>query len=139
MRHSFPFYPQHDAMDCGPACLRMVAKHYGKDIDLNTLRQWSSYSREGVSLLGISKAAERIGFRTLSVKIPFDGIETSLVQAPMPCIIHWNENHFIVVHRYAPHQVHLVQAQIAAYFCCKFITYAYTSSNVSNDCSLPSK
>ena len=96
---AFPFYPQHDAMDCGPACLRMVAKHYGKDIDLNTLRQWSSYSREGVSLLGISKAAERIGFRTLSVKIPFDGIETSLIQAPLPCIIHWNENHFIVVYK----------------------------------------
>ena len=67
---AFPFYRQLDAMDCGPTCLRMISKHYGKTYTLNTLRSTTKYSREGVSLLGISKAAENIGFRTMgAVKI----------------------------------------------------------------------
>ena len=58
MKISFPFFPQHDAMDCGPACLRMIAKHYGRHYTLESLRQKSHISREGVSMLGISAAAE---------------------------------------------------------------------------------
>lgn len=104
---SFPFFSQHDAMDCGPACLRMVAKYYGLEVDLQTLRLWSSYTREGVSLLGISRSAERLGFRTMAVKIPFDGMETSLLHAPLPCIIHWNNNHFIVVYKVTKSYVYI--------------------------------
>ena len=95
MSKSFPHYHQLDAMDCGPTCLRMVAKHYGKHYSLETLRQKSFIGREGVSMLGISTAAESIGFRTIGVHISFE----QLVEAPMPCVVHWKQNHFVVVYK----------------------------------------
>ena len=95
MSRKFPFYKQLDAMDCGPTCLRMVAKHYGKHYSLETLRQKSFIGREGVSLLGISTAAESIGFRTIGVHISF----LQLCEAPLPCIVHWRQNHFVVVYK----------------------------------------
>ena len=61
----FPFYKQLDIMDCGPTCLRMIAKYYGKSYTLQELRRKTSITREGVSLLDLSRAAESIGFRTL--------------------------------------------------------------------------
>ena len=64
---SFPHYLQLDAMDCGPSCLRMVAKYYGKTYSLQTLRERCFITREGVSLLGVSDAAENIGFRTILI------------------------------------------------------------------------
>lgn len=82
-------------MDCGPSCLRMIAKYYGKSYTVSELRSKSYISLEGVSMLGISEAAEGIGFRTLGVKIPFEKIT---VDAPLPCIVHWNQNHFAVVY-----------------------------------------
>ena len=94
MSRNFPFYKQLDAMDCGPTCLRMVAKHYGKHYSLETLRQKSFIGREGVSMLGISTAAESIGFRTIGVHISFQ----QLAEAPLPCIVHWKQNHFVVVY-----------------------------------------
>ena len=94
MKREFPLYRQLDAMDCGPTCLRMVAAHYGRHYNLETLRQRSSYSREGVSLLGISAAAESIGFKSLGVRISFE----KLCEAPLPCIVHWRQNHFVVVY-----------------------------------------
>lgn len=93
---SFPHYSQYDAMDCGPTCLRIVAKYYGKHYKLDTLRDRSHITREGVSLLGISRAAESIGFRTMGVKI---GIEQLKKEAPLPAIVHWNQNHFVVVYK----------------------------------------
>lgn len=92
----FPHYQQHDAMDCGPACLRMVAKHYGKNFTLQTLRDRSHITREGVSMLGISDAAESIGFRTMGVRISWEQLVN---EAPMPCIAHWKQNHFVVVYK----------------------------------------
>jgi ATP-binding cassette subfamily B protein len=83
-------------MDCGPTCLKMVAKFHGKSYSLNELRAKSFITREGVSLLGISEAAEAIGFRTMGVKIPFDKL---MEDAPLPCIVHWNQNHFAVLYR----------------------------------------
>lgn len=83
-------------MDCGPACLKMVAEHYGRRYSLDTLRAYSSIGREGVSMLGISNAAEKIGFHTVGCRISFD---TLVEKAPMPCIVHWNQNHFVVVYR----------------------------------------
>ncbi|MDE6215812.1 peptidase domain-containing ABC transporter [Bacteroides sp.] len=89
----FPHYLQLDAMDCGPTCLRMIAGYYGKNYSLQTLRARSFITREGVSMLGISDAAESIGFRTMGVRVSFD----QLVQdVPLPCILHWNQNHFVV-------------------------------------------
>jgi ATP-binding cassette, subfamily B, bacterial len=92
----FPHYPQHDAMDCGPTCLRMVARHYGKHYNLETLRERSHITREGVSMLGISRAAESIGLRTMGVKLSFEQLRS---EAPLPAIVHWNQQHFVVVYK----------------------------------------
>jgi ATP-binding cassette subfamily B protein len=101
---SFPHYHQLDQMDCGPTCLRIIAKYYGKTYSLGYLRQQSFLTREGVSLLGISEAAEDIGFRTLGVKLSFDSLKED---APLPCIAHWNQNHFVVIYKIKNDQVYI--------------------------------
>lgn len=93
---TFPHYIQLDAMDCGPTCLRMIAKYYKKNYSLQTLRERSFITREGVSMLGISDAAEFIGFRTLGAKITFQQL---IEDASLPCILHWNQNHFVVCYK----------------------------------------
>ena len=95
MFKSFPHYRQLDAMDCGPTCLRMIAKYYGRTYTLQSLREKSFITRAGVSMLGISEAAESIGFRTTGVKITLDQLKN---EVPLPCILHWNQNHFVVLH-----------------------------------------
>ena len=90
-----PYYPQHAAMDCGPTCLRMVAAFYGKCYSLEGLREKSFITREGVSMLGISEAAEKIGFRSICVQVGYEKLQ----EAPLPCIIHWNQQHFVVVYK----------------------------------------
>ncbi len=98
----FPFYKQLDAMDCGPACLRMIAAYYGRQYSLQALRELSDISREGVSLEGIIEAAEHLGFRTMPISVPYSTENAdvpSLKDAPLPCIVHWNKNHFIIVFR----------------------------------------
>lgn len=92
---SFPHYQQLDAMDCGPTCLRIVASFYGKRYTLQTLRDKCHITREGVSLLGISDAAESIGFRTAGVRLTWEQLRD---QVPLPCIVHWHQRHFIVVY-----------------------------------------
>ena len=82
MRIKFPHYFQHDTMDCGPACVRMIAKYYGKSYSLQYLREHCFLTREGVSLLGISDAAERIGLKTVGAKITFE----QLSKVKLPCI-----------------------------------------------------
>lgn len=99
----FPFYKQLDQMDCGPTCLRMIAKYYGKSFSLQALREKSHVGREGISLLGISDAAEKIGFRTMTVGVPFDKL---VQEQPFPCIAHWKQSHFIVVHKADKDRVH---------------------------------
>uniref|UniRef100_UPI004027B477 peptidase domain-containing ABC transporter n=1 Tax=Candidatus Cryptobacteroides bacterium TaxID=3085639 RepID=UPI004027B477 len=88
-------YLQRDSMDCGPTCLRMVAKYYGCDFSPEVLRDKCSINREGVSLLGISDAAESIGFRTMGVKVGWDQLCSDV---PFPCLVHWNQHHFIVIY-----------------------------------------
>ena len=92
---SYPYYQQLDTMDCGPTCLRMIAKYYGKTYNLQQLRDKMFVGREGVSLLSISDAAEDIGFRTLAAKIPFDKLAEEVT---FPCIAHWQQQHFVVVY-----------------------------------------
>ena len=92
----FPHYHQYDAADCGPASLRMIAKFYGKEYSEEMLRRHCHISREGVSMLGISDAAEYLGFRTLGVKITFSQL---VEDAVLPCILHWNQNHFVVCYK----------------------------------------
>ncbi|MFT4019710.1 MAG: peptidase domain-containing ABC transporter [Agriterribacter sp.] len=90
---SFVFYKQLNLMDCGPTCLKMIARHYGKYYSTQVLRDISGLSKHGVSLFAISETAERIGFRTRGVKISFQQLQ----QAITPCILHWDQNHFIVL------------------------------------------
>ncbi|WP_130829989.1 peptidase domain-containing ABC transporter [Prevotella rectalis] len=97
---SFAIKRQRDAMDCGPSCLAMIAKHYGQQADKEQLRKICSLGKEGVSLLGISKAAENLGFKTIGGRLSF---EMLYQEDPMPCIIHWNQNHFVVVYKIKKH------------------------------------
>jgi ATP-binding cassette subfamily B protein len=92
----FPFFKQYDAMDCGPSCLRMIAAFYGKTYSLQRLRELAHISREGVSLLGLSDAAEAIGFRTIGARITIE----QLLEAPKPCVVHWDQDHFVVVYKF---------------------------------------
>jgi ATP-binding cassette subfamily B protein len=90
---SFSVYKQLNAMDCGPTCLRMVAKYYDKHQSARKIRETAGYTKEGVSLLGISEAAEEMGFRSRGVQATL----TELVsEVTLPCILHWNQNHFVV-------------------------------------------
>ena len=91
----FPHIRQKDAMDCGPSCLAMVAAHYGCQLDLAVLRERCFLAKDGVSLLGLSRAAEQIGFRTVGGRITFDVLAN---KAPLPCIAHWDQEHFVVVY-----------------------------------------
>lgn len=96
MFEKFPFYKQQSLMDCGPTCLRMVAKFYGKSIGIEKLRNNSQYGREGVSLLGISNAAESINIKTLAVNISLSELVKDI---SLPCVLHWQQNHFIVLYK----------------------------------------
>ena len=98
---SFPFTRQLDAMDCGPACLKMITDHHGGSASLQRLREMSHISREGVSLAGIASAAENLGFRTLAVRIQYDSKEDNpgLIDFPLPCIAYWQQKHFVVVYK----------------------------------------
>ena len=91
----FPFYQQPDQMDCGPTCLRMIAKFYGRSVSLDKLRKLSETTREGSSLKTISDASEKLGFRSLGVKINLNKLKE---EAPLPAILHWNQNHFVVIY-----------------------------------------
>ena len=96
MFNSFPSYRQLDSMDCGPTCLRMIAKHYGRSYSVQYLRERAFITREGVSMLGISDAAESIGFRTQGVRISLEELER---ECPLPCVLHWNQQHFVVCYK----------------------------------------
>ncbi|MGF1670221.1 MAG: cysteine peptidase family C39 domain-containing protein, partial [Balneolaceae bacterium] len=91
-------------MDCGPTCLRMVAKHHGRRYSMDTLRQKSGINREGVSLLGISEAAEEIGFRTVGAKLTWEQLKK---EAALPCVIYWNQVHFVVVYKIKGDKVYI--------------------------------
>lgn len=90
----FPIYIQADSKDCGPTCLKIVSRHYGKTINVQELRNLSETTREGSNLLFLSDAAEKIGFRTLGVKLNLERLE----EAPLPCILHWNKEHYVVLY-----------------------------------------
>ncbi|MDI9338042.1 MAG: peptidase domain-containing ABC transporter [Alphaproteobacteria bacterium] len=90
----FKLIRQLDPMDCGPTCLKMMAHFYGKTISIQTIRRLSEFARDGVSLLGIGQAANKLGFKTTGVKLSFKDLFTN---ATLPCIIHWKQNHFVIV------------------------------------------
>lgn len=94
LRKYFPICRQHDAMQCGVACLQMVCEHYGQEWTLEELSRYCFATSEGVSLLGISEAAEKLGFHTVAGRVTVDMLAT----ATLPCILHWNQNHFVVLY-----------------------------------------
>lgn len=96
MPRSFPFYQQLDAMDCGATCLRMIARHFGRFYSLEYLRELTYLGKQGVTMLGISDAAEHIGLQSLAVKTTFERLARDI---PVPCIAHWKQEHFVVVHK----------------------------------------
>ncbi len=101
---TFPFYKQPGAKDCGPTCLRIISKHNGKVIPLETIRGVCQTSRTGSSLLGLSEGAENLGFKTIGVKTDYN---TFKEEVPLPCIVHWRKYHFVVVYKITNDTVHI--------------------------------
>ncbi len=91
----FPHYRQYDNKDCGPTCLKIIAKYYKKTISLEQLRDLTETTRAGTSLMGLSKGAESIGFKSLGVKISLE----KLLQAPLPCVLFWDKKHYVVLYK----------------------------------------
>ena len=89
----FPYHPQSESADCGPTCLKMICEYYGKQYDLPYLRKLCHITRDGVSMQGINSAAERVGLKTIGVKITIDKLDNDM---PLPCILHWRKHHFVV-------------------------------------------
>ena len=90
---SFSFTPQHDAMQCGVSCLQMICQHHGQEYTIEELSDLCFATRQGVSLLGLSEAAGRLGLHTICGHVTID----MLRKAPLPCILHWNQTHFVVL------------------------------------------
>ena len=91
----YPNYIQADAKDCGPTCLKIICKHYGKNVNIQFLRDLSETTREGSNLFTLGDAIEKIGFRTLGAKTSLQ----ELLDIPLPCILHWNKNHYVVLYK----------------------------------------
>lgn len=104
MKERFPFYKQLDQMDCGPTCLKIVAKYHGKIFNIEFLRERSHITQQGSSLGGIAEAAESIGIKTLGVTVDFEVLKE---QVPLPCIVHWRQRHFIVVYKFDKGKVYV--------------------------------
>ncbi len=100
MFKSFPFYRQPDSMDCAPSCLRMVAAYYGKNFSLPYLREQMPVDREGVSIHSLREAALRLGMNGMAVRMPMKTDEevNGLDICPLPCILYWQQNHFVVLY-----------------------------------------
>ncbi|MDD4576236.1 MAG: peptidase domain-containing ABC transporter [Bacteroidales bacterium] len=123
----FSFYLQPDHMDCGPTCLRMISKHFGKNYSLAYLREKAQATRQGVSLLAISDAAEHIGLKTMGVSISFQQLAN---EAPLPAIVHWKQNHFVVVYQISKKNV--VKVADPAYGLLEFSKEEFEKAWVSN-------
>ncbi|WP_297181524.1 peptidase domain-containing ABC transporter [uncultured Phocaeicola sp.] len=92
---TFPFHKQHDSMQCGITCLQMICKYYGKEYSLESLSRYCFATTEGVSLLGISEAANKLALHTICGRVTME----QLPQAPLPCILHWRQNHFVILYK----------------------------------------
>lgn len=105
----FPFFKQLDAMDCGPASLKIICKHYSKNFSMKFLRDKCGITREGVSLKDLSRVSEELGLRSLPLKVTFDDLKNKI---PLPCIIHWNYSHFVVLYKIKRNKVCISDPQI---------------------------
>ncbi len=91
----FPNYIQTEGKDCGPTCLKIIAKHYGKILNIQKLREYSETTREGSNMMTLSDGAEKFGFRTLGVKLSVEKLE----EIHLPCILYWNKIHYVVLYK----------------------------------------
>lgn len=91
----FPNYIQAESKDCGPTCLKIIAKHYGKTINIQELRDYSETTREGSNMMMMSDAVEKIGFRSIGIKLSL----VKLQEAPLPCVLFWNKNHYVILYK----------------------------------------
>lgn len=96
LKNRFPLYTQYDSMDCGPTCLRMISSYYGKEIPLKQIREFCSISNRGVTFLGLFNASKKMHFESICVKIDLVSLTKDV---PLPCIIHWNSEHFVVLYQ----------------------------------------
>lgn len=110
----FPYYAQLDSMDCGPSCLRMIAKFYGKTYSREKLLEKCFVNRHGTSITELSEAAEAIGFRTVMARMPMHQL---VDEAPLPAIVHWNSNHYVVVHKTEKHKIHIADPSYGLVAC----------------------
>ena len=86
---------QHDSMQCGITCLQMICRYFGREYSLDSLSKICFATTEGVSMLGINEAARILGFQTVSARATIE----ELSETPLPCILHWNQNHFVVLYK----------------------------------------
>ena len=86
---------QHDSMQCGITCLQMICRYFGREYSLDSLSKICFATTEGVSMLGINEAAKILGFQTFSARATIE----ELSETPLPCILHWNQNHFVVLYK----------------------------------------
>jgi ATP-binding cassette, subfamily B, bacterial len=100
----FPHYKQYDEMDCGPTCLRIICRYYGKSFSLDYFRSLTHTSRSGTSMLSLSKAAEKLNFRTMAAKLSFEDLQET---DPFPCIAFWNQTHFVVIYKIKKNTVYI--------------------------------
>jgi ATP-binding cassette subfamily B protein len=100
----FPIIQQLDQMDCGPSCLMMISQFFNKTFSLSQVRRLCDKGQQGVTLLGINKAAEELGFKTLPMKIELD---TFINEAQLPCIVHWQQKHFVVVYKIKKNKIYI--------------------------------
>ena len=91
----YSFQKQYDSVDCGPACLKMIADFYGKKHSLEFFREKCYIGRDGVSIVNIADAAEKVGFATLISQLDVNNLNEDY---PLPCILHWNQDHFVVLY-----------------------------------------
>jgi len=99
----FPNYKQTEGKDCGPTCIKIISKYFGKLINTQQLRKLSETTRSGSSLLGLSEAVESVGFRSLGVKLSYE----KLLEATLPCILHWNKNHYVVLYKVKKNKLYI--------------------------------
>lgn len=95
IERDFPIIIQEKSIECGPICLQMIGKYYGRNLDLERLKKISKMDKNGTNLVGLSSAADSIGLKNLGVEISYQ----QLVTAPLPAIIHWNGNHFLIAYK----------------------------------------
>ena len=101
---TFPFYKQVDRFDCGPACLKMISKYYGRNFSPEHLRDVCNITPDGITIKSLMNGAEALGFKVVPASIKY---EVLAEQAPLPCIVYWRDRHFLVVYRVEKNNVYV--------------------------------